>query len=211
MNKKVKSLLAGGLLVVGMSGNVFALEQNRYYGNDGNGAPCRHEHVGEANKIENPTDGVYELGGVVKVTVNGKYAKVEPIKDEHEYDLAEIEAIHLKGGNGYHCYVLDKGNGETWAENLSCPLNKGENIPNISHITVIYKEVPKSERPDPDGKGDTPVDPKPEEVDPKPEEPTKPGAGESEKPMGDVGIMPMATVAVASAAALVVLNKKDEE
>lgn len=197
MNKKVKSLLAGGLLVVGMSGNVFALKPNKYYGNDGKGQ-C--EHTGSKLDNVDTLEGgkSYEIEGVIRITLSGdkKYAKVEPIKDENGYDLVKINAIHVKGADAYNCYVL--GDGETWAQNLSSPLKNGK-IPEISHITVDYTAVPEENRPKPEGKGTGT------------EEPKDPSTGGSEKPMGDTSIMPMATVAVASAAALVVLNKKDEE
>jgi len=52
MNKKLRSLLIAGLLVVGMSGNVFAAGN----GNDGCQAPgLRGIHDGNQHKIENVT------------------------------------------------------------------------------------------------------------------------------------------------------------
>ena len=194
LNKRIKSLLVAGLLVIGMSGNAFALEKNKYNGNDGQGQ-CSHT-VSDDNKLENPSVGEHTLGDVIKITVSAdkKYAKVEPLKDAYGYNLAKIKAVHMKGGPNYNCYVL--GNGETWVENLSCPLNGGGKIPEISHITVDYEVVPESERPVPDDKSDTPIDP---------------GSGGTKPPTGDTSIMPIVVTAVASAAGLFILNKKDDE
>lgn len=195
MNKKIKSLIVAGIMVVGMSGNVFGLDQVEYKGNDGKGQ-CPHS---VSNKIDNPSVGVHTLGDVVKITVSddGKYAKVEPIKDENGYDLARIKAIHMKGGNGYNCFVL--GEGETWAGNLSCPLNNGGNIPEISHITVDFEVVPESERPDPTEKGS------------EPEVPDNPESGGSDPVTGDASSMIYVAGALVSASLLLINKKKDEE
>ena len=198
MNKKIKSLIVTGLLVVGMSGNVFGLEKEECKGNDGKGQ-CEHK-VSDDNKLESPTPGVHTLGGVVKITVSedGKYAKVEPLKDENGYDLAKIKAVHMKGGPNYYCFVLEEG--ETWVANLSCPLNGGNNIPEISHITVDFEAVHESERPAPGEKGDEPEEP---------EVPHTPEAGGSDPVTGDASSMIYVGTAILSAAALF-MNKKED-
>ena len=194
LNKRIKSMLVVGLLVVGMSGNAFALDKTEYDGNDGKGQ-CSHT-VSGANKLENPSAGEHILGGVIKITVSAdkKYAKVEPLKDDYGYDLAKIKAVHMKGGDGYNCYVLEEG--ETWVENLSCPLNNGGKIPDISHITVDYKVVPESERPIPGDKSDKPIDP---------------GAGGTQPPTGDASMTSIVAIAAVSVAGLFALKKDDDE
>ena len=198
MNKKIKSLIVAGLLVVGMSGNAFGLEKDEYNGNDGKGQ-CSHE-VSEDNKINSPSAGEHILGGVVKITVSEdkKYAKVEPLKDENGYDLAKIKAVHMKGGPNYNCFVL--GEGETWVADLSCPLNDGGNIPEISHITVDFEVVPESERPSPEEKNNEPQEP---------EKPKTPTSGSSDPVTGDTSSMVFVGTAVLSAAVLFMNRKED--
>ena len=197
MNKKIKSLVISGLIVMFMGTNVFALEKMEYEGNDGKGQ-CSH-NVSDVNKLDSPTVGEHMLGEFVKITVSEdlKYAKVESLKDEYGYDYVKINAVHMKGGNGYNCYVFDAG--ETWASDLSCPLNNGGQIPEISHITVDYTIVPESERPIPEGKGEGEA-----------EVPKDPTSGVTNPPSGDaMTLLPIVTV-VASGALLYLNNKKNK-
>lgn len=200
MNKKVKSLLVAGLLVVGMSGNVFGLEKTEYKGNDGK-EQCEHS---VANKIDSPTAGEHIIAGVVKVTISEdlKYAKVEPLKNEAGVTLAKINAVHMKGGPNYNCYVL--GEDEGWVANLSCPLNGGKNIPEISHISVDFDVIEF----DDENKNGIPDH---KEVPEDPEVPENPISGPVDPQTGDVGMMGVAVVAVASAAGLYLLKNKDDE
>lgn len=197
MNKKVKSLLVAGLLVVGMSGNVFGLEKTEYEGNDGKGQ-CEHSVV---NKIDSPAAGEHIIAGVVKVTVSAdrKYAKVEPLKNEAGVTLAKINAVHMKGGPNYNCYVL--GEDEGWAANLSCPLNGGKKIPEISHISVDFDVIEfddENENGIPDHKEE-------------PEVPEGPTSGPVDPGTGDASIMLVVGGAIASAAGLIFLSKKDKD
>ena len=196
MNKKVKSLLVAGLLVVGMSGNVFGLEKTEYEGNDGKGQ-CEHS---VANKLEEPTAGEHIIAGVVKVTVSAdrKYAKVEPLKNEAGVTLAKINAVHMKGGPNYNCYVL--GEDEGWVDNLSCPLNGGKKIPEISHISVDFELIEFDDK-----NGNGVPDHKDSEV---PEGPT---SGPVDPGTGDASMMLVVGGAIASAAGLIFLSKKDKD
>lgn len=206
LNKRIKSVLVAGLLILGMSGNAFALEQNFYKGNDKGQCECSID-----NKLENPSTGEHILDGVIKITISedGKYAKIEPLKDENGYDLAKIHAVHMKGGPNYYCYKLNAE--ESWVDNLSCPLNGGGKIPEISHISVDYEVVPESERPAPEDKDKDGIpDHKDDEVI-IPETPEGPNSGTTEPPTGDAGIMSIVAVATVSAAGLFVLRKKDDE
>ena len=190
MNNKIASLIVSGMIFVCMGTNALALEIMEYDGNDGKGQ-CAHS-VTDANKLESPAVGEHMLGEFVKITVSEdkKYAKVESLRDEFGYDLVKINAVHMKGGNGYHCYIFDDG--ETWASNLSCPLNKKRQIPEISHITVDYTVVPEEARPVPEGKGESAKDPE---------------SGTSNPPAGDaMTILPIAAVVVSGG--LLYLNNK---
>ena len=193
MNNKIASLIASGMIFVCMGTNALALEKMEHDGNDGKGQ-CEHSVTG-ANKLESPTSGEHMLGEFVKITVSEdkKYAKVESLKDDFGYDFVKINAVHMKGGSGYHCYIFDAG--ETWASDLSCPLNKGGQIPEISHITVDYTVVPEDARPIPEGKGEAPKDPE---------------SGTTNPPSGDaMTILPIG-LAVLSGGLLYLNNKKNK-
>ena len=193
MNNKIASLIVSIMIFVCMGTNTLALEKKEHDGNDGKGQ-CEHS-VTDANKLESPKAGEHMLGEFVKITVSEdkKYAKVESLRDEFGYDLVKINAVHMKGGSRYHCYIFDAG--ETWASNLSCPLNKGGQIPEISHITVDYSIVPEDARPVPEGKGESAKDPE---------------SGITNPPSGDAMTMLPIAAAVVSGGLLYLNNKKNK-
>ena len=96
MNKKVKSLLVAGLLIVGMSGNVFA-DGN---GNDGCKVPgLRGEHEGNSHHITNITEAHWnEYVANFNASNDGKF-KIEPSGNKFKViNLAtgkQIEIIHV--------------------------------------------------------------------------------------------------------------------
>ena len=194
MNKKIKSLIVAGVLVVSQSVTTFAMETNQFEGNDSNHETHQHE-VGnglveqkmEANYIgleylkdENGNNiiGVY-------ISEDGKIADVKVVADENGNYPVELKFIHVKGADGFNCYTLDEDAVES--NNLTSPL-KDDKIPEISHITVVYNV-----------KNDTPVIP--------PEEP--PTEGEVTVPeTGEASILPYATMGTVSAIGLLFANKK---
>lgn len=142
MTKKILTLFAiVGLLVTTAPNakangptNASSLNPTIIIGND-NGftvSGC----VGE--KVDNPKAGeTYMLaeGNIeAKVSEDGKYLEVKELSS-----LYEICAINVKGGDGFHHYVVPLE--VTHIVNLQSPLNKGGNVPEISHFTVFYKAV----------------------------------------------------------------------
>lgn len=191
MNKKIKSLLAGGLLVVGMGGNIFAAEQIT-----GNDKDHQHKDFLEL-KIDSPKAGkTYDLQQVtVKISEDGKYATVtDKTTGDQNQDKIIVEKVHMKGGNALNCY--DKSEG---FNDLVCPNNGGDNIPGISHITIYLSQ------PNTDADGDGIPDFKDDEV------PSKPDDDVKEPDTSDASMVGVAGLAVAAGVGLYAINKKDDE
>lgn len=205
MNKKIKSLLVAGLLVVGMSGNAFAY--STFEGNDSNTEIVAEKHEGLLQaKIDNPKAGeTYTLQDgniIVVISEDGKSATVQT----KEGATVTVTHVHMKGGNGFNCYTAEEG-----LVDMQCPENKGGKIPEISHITVIFDYADKTDTDEdgvPDFKDDEPIAPPEEE--PKPEEPKDPEITDPETYDGSM-IAVGATVVVAGGAIYVLNRKKDED
>lgn len=180
LNRRIKSLLVTGLLMVGMSGSVFA-EGN---GNDGCIPGLRGIHEGDQHKIE-------------KVTVADWEAYMNQINTTNTGFVIEPQQKNWK----------DKaaGNSEGWIEFKVYKDEDFDHEKDDNHqIEVIHikfnKELSDKEK---EEKAQPPVVPQPPV--------TPPTLPETEPETGDAGIMPIVVTAVASAACLFVLNKKDDE
>ena len=213
MNKKIKTLLVTGLLVIGMSGNVSALEP-------------------QTSTVANPQ---FEQGvnqrviklqdGKITVTIikndDGTYKIVT------EWDSTAVKVTGLKSlfENGninsndffneeYHCHLVVK-NGEKY----SVTIDKLGEVPTgfnpmgeLVKIEVTHEAVDKDGNGIADFKDDEPVTPPTE-----PENPVDPPVEEEPKEeiidpeTGDSSILAYAGIAVTSMVSLYVLNKKDED
>lgn len=145
MNNKVKSLIASGVLIVGMTSTSLALET--FEGNDSNTCIVTEKHT-ELKSIKLETEGgkQYNILNDAVIVSTGSDNKMATVVSN---GLVNIEYIHMKGGNGFNCYNAEDGFVE-----MVCPLNNGGNIPEISHITIFYTEVTYDEI-DVDGDGVT--------------------------------------------------------
>ena len=141
MNKKIIGLVASGMLVLSY-GNVYAMET--FKGNDSNNKEHMALHEGySVYKIEETqANGVYEIEeGKIKVYIGGDNRVATVVTQG-----AEVFVVHMKGGNGFNCYVAEDS-----FTNMVCPPNNGGNIPSISHITIFYKVTQQNIDEDGDG------------------------------------------------------------
>lgn len=192
MNKKVKSLLVAGLLVIGMNGmrvNVFAAE------------PL-------VSTITNPklvdNKKIISLQGgsiIVEVTKTTEGYKFAPRWDSNKFKVTDVRAYYddeIKTSIYNASYFVDS----------KCyPVEKDSNVyksdvidmkiaANLIKVEVVFVPVDKDNNGKPDFKDDKPVTPDQSVDDPN---------------TGDTSIMPMVATAIVSAAGLFVLNKKDDE
>lgn len=123
--------------------DILKIKPIRIEGNDSNHASHKHNNL-RSEKLE-PTNanGEYILAnGNIKISV-GKDNK--DITIEVLDESINIEYVHMKGGNAFNCYDYkgDLLNGSGKDSGLYCPVNKGGNTPEISHITVFWSEEDK--------------------------------------------------------------------
>ena len=200
MNKKVKSLLVAGLLVVGMNGNVFANESE---------LPTTATSVIENPKFEDGKRVVELQGGLIVVELTEKEdgnidikvkwhddsikileVKSHYINREDEADMGSINHTNYFE-TWYHCNTLVQD------ENgfVSGTVLGGIEGKDLSKVEITFENLTK---------GDEPVTP--------PEEPETPEENVNDPATGDNSIMAIVAVATVSAAGLYVVNrKKDEE
>ena len=153
--------------------DILKIKPTRIEGNDSN--HTSHKHNGLRTEKLEPTNanGKYTLAnGNIKISV-GKDNK--DITIEVLDESINIEYVHMKGGNAFNCYDYkgDLLNGSGKDSGLYCPVNKGGNIPEISHITIFWSEEDKE-----DSIPITPIEPS-EPI--KPIEPPTEGGGEGDK------------------------------
>lgn len=169
LNKRIKSLLITGLVILGMSGSVFA-EGN---GNDGCQVPGLRGHVSSnEHKVEDVTQDTF-LAWVAEV--NSTNTGIV------------IESPNNFNGNGYHTFKVYKD------ADFNHEKDDNHQI-EVLHVKFSV-QIPEEEKSD-DPQPPTPVNP--------PELPVEP-------PTGDASIMPIVVTALASAAGLYVVCKKDDE
>ena len=206
MNKKIIGLVASGMLVLSY-GNVYAMET--FEGNDSNNKEHMALHEGySVYKIEETqANGVYEIEeGKIKVYIGGDNRVATVVTQG-----AEVFVVHMKGGNGFNCYVAEDS-----FTNMVCPPNKGGNIPSISHITIFYKVTQQNIDEDGDGiidgvdlDGDGVVDKG------TPSNPENPEVPEVNPPSGDltniVGLGVLSGISGLALAFKLFLNRKDKK
>lgn len=206
MNKKIIGLVASGMLVLSY-GNVYAMET--FKGNDSNNKEHMALHEGySVYKIEKTqANGVYEIeGGKIKVYIGGDNRVATVVTQG-----AEVFVVHMKGGNGFNCYVAEDS-----FTNMVCPPNNGGNIPSISHITIFYKVTQQNIDEDGDGiidgvdlDGDGVVDKG------TPSTPENPEIPEVNPPSGDltniVGLGALSGISGLALAFKLFLNRKDKK
>ena len=196
MNKKIKSLLVAGLLVVGMGGNAFAAEESEL--------PSVSTSTITHPKFEDGKRVVELQGGLIVVEMtekeNGEYDIVVKWKEE-SIKILGVKSYYENGSTDhtnyfeelYHCNTLGEegefvfGKVLGGGEGISGPLGK------LVKVEVTFENLTK---------GDEPVVP-----------PVTPPEEEIDDPeTGDAGMMVgVITVAAASIGLFVVNKKKDEE
>ena len=200
MNKKIKSLLVAGLLVVGMGGNAFAAEEGEL--------PVVSTSAITHPKFEDGKKVVELQGGLIIVEMtekeNGEYDIVVKWKDD-KIKILGVKSYYENGSIDhtnyfeelYHCNTLGEegefvfGKVLGGGEGFSGPLGK------LVKVEVTFENLTK---------GDEPVVP--------PEEPpvTPPEEEIDDPETGDAGTMVgVITVAAASLGLFVINKKKDEE
>lgn len=196
MNKKIKSLLVAGLLVVGMSGNVFAAESD---------LPSISTSTITQPKFEDGKRVVELQGGLIVVEMtekeNGEYDVVVKWKEE-SIKILGVKTYYENGSIDhtnyfeelYHCNTLGEegefvfGKVLGGGEGFSGPLGE------LVKVEVTFENLTK---------GDEPVVP--------PEEPEVPEEEIDDPETGDAGMMVgVVSVALASLGLVVVNKKKDE-
>lgn len=193
MNKKIKSLLVAGLLVVGMSGNVFAAESD---------LPSISTSTITQPKFEDGKRIVELQGGLIIVEMtekeNGEYDIVVKWEDE-SIKILGVKSYYENGSIDhtnyfeelYHCNTLEgeggflKGTVSGGGNGVSGPLGE------LVKVEVTFENLTK---------GDEPVVP-----------PEKPEEGIDDPETGDAGMMVGIATATLASLGLVVVNKKKDE
>ena len=211
MNKKVKSLLVAGLLVVGMSGNTFA--------NGGSGAgESTSTPVPVISEIINPefkegnTERTFTLQDeAVTVTIKRNEDDTYDIKVSWDSDTVNVTGLRPSFANGtinsdnlfdekYFCNLI-KPDGDRNSVTIQGLGGKpGETFEPFGELTKVEIRIEAV-------KGDKPTEP---------DEPTEPEDEKKEEikdeiATGDASSMPLVATAVISAAGLYVLSKKEDE
>ena len=199
MNKKIKSLLVAGLLVVGMSGNVFANESE---------LPSVSTSAITYPKFEDGKRVVELQGGLIVVEMtekeNGEYDIVVKWKEE-SIKILGVKSYYENGSidhtnyfeEWYECNTLGEegefvfGKVLGGGEGVSGPLGE------LVKVEVTFENLTK---------GDEPVVPPVE-----PEEPEVPEEEIDDPETGDASSLMAVGTAIASAIGIYTLNKKDDE
>ena len=219
LNKKIKSLLVAGLVIMSMTGAVFANE----------GTASWRDTIKTATVITNPDlDGeVKEIqSGFIKIKLTEEKRIVSDIIDgvcqdvEKTYIQYTVEwdssVFHILGINFNENNISQTFSGVTGDEWKTCSgevelRNDGgySNILESVQLTYAVNNTDTDGDGIPDYKDDTPNgDPEePGDEDPEEKDPEETYDPET----GDASIMPLVATAVLSAAGLFVLNRKDEE
>ena len=205
LNKRIKSLLVAGLLVLGMS---FAKV-------DSFAAETLMSEITEIEFVEGEEQKVIELQhGYITITLTkteeGNYLvatdwdssvlKVVSVTTYYKDEYFYISETQFKDGEA--CSTIIKGEDGIYRVNLS-DMNKS----GLEKVEVKFELVDSDGDGVPDFKDDTPNGEEPGEEEP--EDPKNPNVTDPET--GDTSMMPIVVTAVVSAAGLFILNKKDDE
>jgi hypothetical protein len=197
LNKRIKSLLVAGLLIFSMGGTVFnsfALE------------PITST-ITNPKLIDNKKTISLQGGSIiVEVTKTEDGYILEPRWDSNKFKVIDVKAYYDDELNT----VISS---ESYFANSKChPIQENSNVhksdaidmkinANLIKVEVVFMPVDKDNNGIPDFKDSKPVNPNPEE----------PKEGIIDPETGDASMIAVVGIAVASAASLFVLNKKDDE
>jgi hypothetical protein len=193
LNKKIKSLFVAGLLVVGMGVakfDSFALE------------PITST-ITNPKLIENKKTISLQGGSIiVEVTKTEDGYIFKPRWDSNKFKVLDIKAHYddelntVINSESYFvsskCYPIEENSNVYKSDAIDMKIDA-----NLIMVEVVFMPIDKDNNGKPDFKDSKPVDPNPEEI--------------KDPETGDTSIMPIVVTAVASAAGLFVLNKKDDE
>jgi hypothetical protein len=193
LNKRIKSVLVAGLLIVGMGFakvDSFALE------------PITST-ITNPKLIDNKKTISLQGGSIiVEVTKTEDGYVFEPRWDSNKFKVLDIKAH-------YDDELNTVINSESYFVSSKCyPIQENSNVyksdaidmkidANLIEVEVVFVPVDKDNNGVPDFKDSKPVDPNPEEI--------------KDPETGDASIMPIVVTAAVSAAGLFVLNRKDDE
>ena len=200
MNKRIKSLIIAGLMVIGMNGNVFANEVELPKVGT---AIIKNPAFEEGVRVISLQDGLI----TVKITENedGTY-DILTTWDSTKVNVTGLKTIYENGNlisddffnPEYHCANIIK-EGDIYKVSLEglAEVPEGfDSMGKLIRIEVTYENLTK---------GDEPVDPP---VDPEP--PVTPEEEITDPETGDVSSMAFVATALLSAGVLVFTRKKDE-
>jgi hypothetical protein len=193
LNKRIKSLLVAGLLVLGMGFakvDSYALE------------PITST-ITNPKLIENKKTISLQGGSIiVEVTKTEDGYIFEPRWDSNKFKVTDIKAHYDDERNtvinsesyfvSSKCYPIQENSNVYKSDAIDMKINA-----NLIKVEVVFMPIDKDNNGIPDFKDSEPVDPNPEEI--------------KDPETGDTSIMPIVVTAVVSAAGLFVLNKKDDE
>jgi hypothetical protein len=193
LNKRIKSLLVAGLLVLGMGFakvDSYALE------------PITST-ITNPKLIENKKTISLQGGSIiVEVTKTEDGYIFEPRWDSNKFKVLDIKAHYddelntVINSESYFasskCYPIEENSNVYKSDAIDMKINA-----NLIKVEVVFMPIDKDNNGIPDFKDSKPVDPNPEEI--------------KDPETGDTSIMPIVVTAVVSAAGLFVLNKKDDE
>jgi hypothetical protein len=193
LNKRIKSLLVAGLLVLGMGFakvDSYALE------------PITST-ITNPKLIENKKTISLQGGSIiVEVTKTEDGYIFKPRWDSNKFKVLDIKAHYddelntVINSESYFvsskCYPIEENSNVYKSDAIDMKINA-----NLIKVEVIFMPIDEDNNGIPDFKDSEPVDPNPEEI--------------KDPETGDTSIMPIVVTAVVSAAGLFVLNKKDDE
>jgi hypothetical protein len=193
LNKRIKSLLVAGLLVLGMGFakvDSYALE------------PITST-ITNPKLIENKKTISLQGGSIiVEVTKTEDGYIFEPRWDSNKFKVLDIKAHYddelntVINSESYFvsskCYPIEENSNVYKSDAIDMKINA-----NLIKVEVVFMPIDKDNNGIPDFKDSKPVDPNPEEI--------------KDPETGDTSIMPIVVTAVVSASGLFVLNKKDDE
>lgn len=214
MSKKIKCLIVAGLLVVGMSGKVNALEPltstitNPQFEEGTNQRVVKLQDGKITVTITKNDDGTYKIvtewdSTVVKVT------GLQSVFENGNMDSSDFF------NEDYHCHLVVKD-----GDKYSVTLDKLGEVPagfnpmgELVKVDVKFEAIDKDGNGVPDFKDDTPTEPEQPPVDPEepPVEPEQPKEEITDPETGDTSVIWYGAVATISVAGLYVLNRRKDE
>ena len=214
MFKKLKVLLVAGLLVVGMSGNVNALEPltatitNPQFEEGTNQRVVKLQDGKIIVTITKNDDGTYKIVTEWDSTV----VKVTGLKTLFENGNMDSSNFF---DEDYYCHLVVKD-----GDKYSVTLDKLGEVPEgfdsmgeIVKVDVIFEAIDKDGNGVPDFKDDTPTEPEQPPVEPEepPVEPEQPKEEIIDPETGDTSVLVYGGLAVAAVAGICIVNRRKDE